>query len=63
MFPEIMRVYVTVLLLASCFQGVLAEFEEVLPQNPIAHSTQSPLQGGFGQELRLDGSCQGLGSI
>jgi hypothetical protein len=63
MLLETMRLYVAVLLLASYFRGVCAQYEEVLPKNPRVQSTPNLLQGGWGQELRLDGSCQDLDSI
>jgi len=58
-----MSVHVAVLLLVSCLRGVLAEYEEVLPKLPRVQTTPNLLQGGWGQEIRLDGSCESLDSL
>lgn len=58
-----MRVHIAVLSLVSFYNGALAQYEDVLPKNPRVHSTQNVLQGGFGQEIPLDGSCTALDSL
>lgn len=63
MLPKIMRVHIAVVSFVSFYHGALAQYEHVLPKNPRVFTTQNVLQGGWGQEIPLDGSCQALDSI
>ena len=57
-----MRLKVQVLVLGFLALLALAQFEDVLPKTPRIFTTENLLQGGWGQEIPLDGSCQTLDS-